>query len=208
MKKTLSNDSPSSDRSPNDGSPSPAFAAKRSALIKRIADALLAAGVAQIPLRELAAQLATSDRMLLYYFKDKQDLVHSSLMEISGRLAATLGSALPAQRSAPDAMLKRILPLFASSSVSSSLTVWADISARGYRSEEPFLSMTRESVNWWLEWLEQRLDMTPGKERRDMAAAMLTVVEGARQLTTLAPDRAKQGVALLARALSQEAARR
>ncbi len=186
---------------------SPAFAAKRASLTKRIADTLLAAGIAQIPLRDLAAQLGTSDRMLLYYFKDKEDLVYSSLMEISGRLAATLGSALPAQRSSPDAMLKRILPLFASSSVSSSLTVWADISARGYRGEEPFLSLTRESVNWWLEWLEQHLDMAPGKERRDMAAAMLTVVEGARQLATLAPERAKQGVALLARSLAREADR-
>jgi len=102
-------------------------------------------------------------------------------------------------------MLERILPLFASSSVSSSLTVWADISARGYRGEEPFLSLTRESVNWWLEWLEQRLDMKPGKERRDMAAAVLTVVEGARQLATLAPERANQGVALLARSLAREA---
>jgi hypothetical protein len=128
-------------------------------------------------------------------------------MEISGRLAATLGSALPAQLSSPDALLKRILPLFASSSVSSSLTVWADISAHGYRGEEPFLSLTRESVRWWLDWLEQRLDMAPGKERRDMAAAILTVVEGARQLTTLAPERAKQGVALLARSLAREADR-
>lgn len=190
---------------PDTASNSPAFAAKRTALTKRIADRLLAAGVAQIPLRDLAAQLGTSDRMLLYYFKDKEDLVLSSLMEISGRLSATLGSTLPARRSSPDAMLKRILPLFASSSVSSSLTVWADISARGYRGEEPFLSLTRESINWWLEWLEQRLDMTPGKERRDMAAAVLTVVEGARQLATLAPERAKQGVALLARSLAREA---
>jgi AcrR family transcriptional regulator len=190
---------------PNDTQNSPAFAAKRSTLIQRIADALLAAGVAQIPLRELAARLGTSDRMLLYYFKDKEELVQSSLMEISGRLAATLASTQSAQRSSPGAMLERIIPLFASTSVSSSLTVWADISARGYRGEEPFLTLTRESVRWWLEWLEQRLDMPPGKERRDMAAAVLTVVEGARQLATLAPDRAKQGVALLARALAREA---
>jgi AcrR family transcriptional regulator len=189
---------------PTDTIHSAAFASKRSALVQRIADELLAAGVAQIPLRDLAARLNTSDRMLLYYFKDKEDLVLSSLAEISSRLAATLGSTLPAGKSSPDAILKRIIPLFSSSNVSTSLTVWADISARGYRREEPFLTLTRESVRWWLEWLEQRLDMNPGKERRDMAAAVLTVVEGARQLATLAPDRAKHGVTLLARSLARE----
>ena len=189
---------------PADTARSAAFSSKRSALVQRIADALLAAGVAQIPLRELAARLQTSDRMLLYYFKDKEDLVLSSLAEISSRLAATLGSTLPAGRSSPDAILKRIIPLFSSSSVSTSLTVWADISARGYRGEEPFLTLTRKSIRWWLEWLEQRLDMNPGRGRRDMAAAVLTVVEGARQLATLTPDRAKQGVALLARSLARE----
>jgi AcrR family transcriptional regulator len=189
---------------PTDSAHSAAFASKRSALVQRIADELLTAGVAQIPLRDLAARLGTSDRMLLYYFRDKQDLVLSSLSEISSRLAKTLASTLPAGKSSPDAILKRIIPLFSASGVATSLTVWADISARGYRGEEPFLTLTRESVRWWLEWLEQRLDMNPGKGRRDMAAAVLTVVEGVRQLATLAPDRAKHGVMLLARSLARE----
>src|ERR1700736_5566348 len=154
-----------------------AFAEKRSELTKRIAQTLLAAGVAEIPLRELAAEIGTSDRMLLYYFADKADLVRSSLDEMSAQLAASLGKRLP-KRNSPTTLLNEVITLFASKELSRPLTVWADLSARGSRGEEPFRAIARSSVHWWVVWLEERLDMEAGSSRRDVAIAILTVIEG------------------------------
>jgi len=175
--------------------------AKREALTGRIADALLEAGVAQIPLRDLADRLGTSDRMLLYYFDDKADLIRSSLQEISRRLAVTLANATES-RSPPDRLLRTVLPLFASPQVDRSMRVWADLSARSARGEEPFVTIGRRSVEAWLSWLETRLAVDDEAERRLTAAAILTIIEGMRQLETSLPTSTEGVATLLARAFS------
>src|ERR1700730_7572418 len=164
-----------------------AFDDRRSTLIRQIADALLAAGVADIPLRELAVEIGTSDRMLLYYFTDKADLVRSSLDAMSAQLAERLGRRL-SKRSSPATLLNEVITLFASKELSRLLTVWADLSARGSRGEEPFRAIARSSVHWWLGWLEERLDMEASSSRRDVAIAILTVIEGARLLQAFGPN--------------------
>jgi AcrR family transcriptional regulator len=177
-----------------------AFDERRSALITQIADALLAAGVADIPLRELAVEIGTSDRMLLYYFTDKADLVRSSLDEMSAQLAQRLGSRLP-KRSSPATLLNEVIALFASKELSRLLTVWADLSARGSRGEEPFRAIARSSVHWWLGWLEEHLDMDPGIGRRDVAIAILTVIEGTRLLEAFVPNLTAAAVPILSSAI-------
>lgn len=177
-----------------------AFDDRRSALIAQIADALLAAGVADIPLRELAVEIGTSDRMLLYYFTDKADLVRSTLDGMSAQLAESLAGRLP-KRSSPATLLNEVIALLASKELSRLLAVWADLSARGSRGEEPFRAIARSSVQWWLGWLEDRLDMEAGSSRRDVAVAILTVIEGARLLETFVPNLTAGAVPILSRAI-------
>ena len=162
-------------------------AKKRDELTERIAHLLLAAGMAQIPLRELAADLETSDRMLLYYFTDKADLVQSSLRVISAQLWDMLDSIIPVGPHLPEEFLSLLLDLLNSEPLQPVMNVWADITARGGRGEEPFRGIAAASVAHWLEWLEQRLAITNLDKRRDAAVAILAVVEGARQLEASAP---------------------
>jgi AcrR family transcriptional regulator len=163
------------------------FLARKSALTAQIAAALLASGVADIPLRDLAAKIGTSDRMLLYYFTDKADLVRSSLRAVSAQFAESLARRLP-QRSAPGTLLETVVALTASQDLAPLLTLWADLSARGSRGEEPFRSMARDSVHWWVAWLEERVDLAPGPDRRHIAIAILTVLEGVRLLEAFVPN--------------------
>ena len=162
-------------------------AEKRDELARRIARLLLTKGMAQIPLRDLAADLGTSDRMLLYYFADKVDLVRASLSVISAHLAETLDSVAPIGLHLPDDLLSLLLASLRLEPILPVMNIWADITARGGRGEEPFREIAAASVTRWLEWLEQRLAVTNPDKRRDAAIAILAVVEGARQLEACAP---------------------
>ncbi|WP_132092914.1 TetR family transcriptional regulator [Caulobacter sp. BK020] len=175
-------------------------AAKRAELIERVAERLLAVGAAQIPLRDLAAELGTSDRMLLYYFRDKSDLVEASLEVIASRLSGMLDAVVPSVRAQPAELLLTLLALLRSDAFTPAMTVWADIIARGNRGEEPFQRIAGYTVLRWLDWLEHRLDLGSVTERRDAAAAILTIVEGARQLEASAPGSTRQVGATLSRA--------
>jgi AcrR family transcriptional regulator len=182
----------------------PAYQTRRAELLDRIVSALLDAGVAQIPLRDLARELGTSDRMLLYYFKDKSDLVQASLRQVSMRLSVVLEQLLPAKRMPPGKMLKQVIPLFSSATILPYMAVWADISARGGRGEEPFRAITGTSVAWWLNWIEARLDLAAGPRRQSVAAALLTVVEGTRLLEATTPGSTRSALELLAHGLSAD----
>jgi AcrR family transcriptional regulator len=163
---------------------------KRLELIGKIADILLIEGVAQIPLRDLAKRLGTSDRMLFYYFEDKADLVHAAIVEVSSRLGAVLAASFPDDRRTPVQVLNTTAQLLASPAFSPFVNVWADISARGGRGEEPFQTIARQSVKSWLEWLDTRLAVPDAASRRSVASALLVVMEGVRLLESAAPGAA------------------
>mgnify|MGYP003390332937 CR=1 FL=1 len=63
---------------------------RRDALIDTLADHVLAEGLSASSLRPLAKAAGTSDRMLLYYFKDKAEVIAAVLERIAARLVAML----------------------------------------------------------------------------------------------------------------------
>jgi AcrR family transcriptional regulator len=164
---------------------------KRERLIIQIADAFLADGVAQIPLRDLAKLLDTSDRMLLYYFDDKADLVHAAISEVSSRLGAILATSFSEGKHAPSEVLRRTAHILASPTLTPYMNVWADLSARGGRGEKPFRSMARQSIDGWLAWCDARLQISDPATRRLAARAVLAVVEGVRLLESASPGSTK-----------------
>jgi AcrR family transcriptional regulator len=175
--------------------------ARRLDLTNRVVELLLAKGVAQLPLRDLAAQLDTSDRMLLYYFDDKEDLVGAALAEISSRLAMMLAASVSHSPYRPSELLRLTAQLLASPAYAPFMNVWADVSARGGRGEEPFRHVARRSVEGWLQWCESRLAVKNPVQRREVAGAILTAVEGVRMLEAAAPQSTRGALALLAKSL-------
>lgn len=64
---------------------------RRAEIIERLTDHVLAHGLSASSLRPLAKAAGTSDRMLLYYFKDKAEIISAVLQLISARLLVMLG---------------------------------------------------------------------------------------------------------------------
>lgn len=174
-------------------------AARRGQLAVRIASVMLEDGVASLPLRDLAARLETSDRMLLYYFGTQAELVRAALAQLSGLLAARLEGALPSQRMPAGALLRRLLTVMALPGIAPILKVWADVAARGARGEQPFADFAGGAVTLWRGWIADRLDV-PVRVRAKTASALLVVIEGSRMLELSAPGAAKDAAPLLAKA--------
>lgn len=178
--------------------PSGRSQARRAELVRQIADALLAEGVAQIPLRDLAARLGTSDRMLLYYFEDKADLVAASIEALAQRLDTVLGAGARLSRRPPAEVLRAMGGLLSEPGLRPFMSVWADILARGGRGEAPFQAIARTMVARSLASLETQLDMDEPGARRRTAAAILAAIEGAWLLGVAAPGSMDEVVDLFA----------
>lgn len=152
---------------------------RRAAAIEAMADHVLAAGLPGASLRPLAAAAGTSDRMLLYYFTDKDELIGHVLARLAERLAAMLDSALPTGTRLPEPALRAALwKGIRAPEVQPYIRVLLDLAAAAARGQEPQRRIGGEIADFFLRWAIERLD-APAAELESRAAALFAMIEGA-----------------------------
>jgi AcrR family transcriptional regulator len=152
-------------------------AGQREAFLAGTVAHLLRRGVATLSLRPLAAELGTSDRMLLYYFGTREQLLVAALDEVGRQLQEALVAALPGPPVAPEQVVRQVWPVLTAPAVDAHLRLYLEISGLAVRGREPFGTAGREVARAWLGWIGERLDVA--RERREAAAAgVLGVLDG------------------------------
>lgn len=151
---------------------------RRAALTDRIAAIALAEGLDALALRGLADQLATSSRMLLYYFQTKEALVTAALIRISERMAELLSPIEKAPPSPPGVLMEAVLTAFAASEFAPFLRIWTEVVARGGRGEAPYKAISQLIVERWVVWTEARLLPEANGDAHAVAISLLALIDG------------------------------
>lgn len=121
---------------------------RRDELAQAATDYVLEHGLVGLSLRPLAADLGTSDRMLLYHFDGKDDLVASVLRVSNDRSVAEV-AALPA---APD-VRRAVLGLWQavlSPRLARCQRMYVEAAALGLFGREPYATVVREANAVWV----------------------------------------------------------
>ena len=151
---------------------------KRAAAIEAMADHVLAKGMAGASLRPLAAAAGTSNRMLLYYFADKDELLTAVLGRIAERLLARLDRALPPGRRLGFApLLAAIWPAVGSSDLQPFMRVWLELVGGAAHGRMPDAVIAPAILAGFAAWVELHLD-APATERAATAALLLATIDG------------------------------
>ncbi len=152
---------------------------RRDAALDRIADHMLSHGLAPSSLRALAAAAGTSDRMLLYYFADKDEIVVSAMRTVSARLSALLAGAV-GQASAlpPDALLRQLAPLLRGPELRPYMRLWLELSALAARDLQPFKAVAGQIADAFVLMISQRLDLPDEAARKTEACALIALLDG------------------------------
>jgi AcrR family transcriptional regulator len=167
---------------------------RRAALIERLADHVLAHGLEAASLRPLAAAAGTSNRMLLYYFTDKADLIAAVLMCIAARLAAQLEqSGIGARRRSASVLRADIFRIVQQQSFQPTMRIWLELAGRAAREEEPFRTIGRAIALGFQAWIAARVTGASDAARAAAARQILIAVEGMMLLNAfgLGPDPAR-----------------
>ena len=133
----------------------PRATSRREHLAQASADYVLAHGLVGLSLRPLAAELGTSDRMLLYHFADKDDLVATVLRVGNDRSVARV-RALPAASGVRRAVLDLWVEV-TSSPVAACQRMYVEAAALGLFGQEPYASVVREANRVWVAALADHL---------------------------------------------------
>jgi len=150
---------------------------RREAVLERMADHLLREGLAGASLRPLAAAAGTSDRMLLYYFKDKDELLTATLGRVMARLAGLLG-ATGDEPKPFTALLLDVRAVFSSPDLQPYMRLWIELAARAARDEAPHRAIARQIADGFLAWTAGRLLVDREEDRMSVAALLLATVDG------------------------------
>lgn len=151
---------------------------QREKVIQMLADHLLTAGLAQTSLRQLAAACGTSDRMLLYYFADKAEIMTLVLGRVAEQFSSALDQALPPERLPPHVLLQQASALVRTPAMRPTMRLWLDMVAAAARQEQPFPAIATAILHQLMAWIEARLEGPPGPARRQRAAFLLALIDG------------------------------
>lgn len=152
---------------------------QRERVISRLADHLLATGLGQASLRQLAAAAGVSDRMLLYYFADKNEILAQTMSRIAAQLSISLVHALPDdQLLSVSALTSAAAAITSGDDVRPFMRLWIEIVAAAARNEQPFVEIARNITGGFLQWIESRLDPTTVADRAGAAAMILAFIDG------------------------------
>ena len=153
---------------------------RRQVILEHMADHILRVGLRGATLRQLAAAAGTSNRMLLYYFADKDDLIRATLDHLAQRLLKTLDSSRASAEPAPfHLLLPSLLEAMRSSALKPYMQLWLEIAAIASREEEPYLTTATQICNGFLAWVAACLQVEQETaERASLAALLLGTVDG------------------------------
>jgi len=160
---------------------------RHDALIDRLADHVLAHGLSASSLRPLAKAAGTSDRMLLYYFADKDAVIAAALERVAARMVMMLDMAAPPAPLAPVALRDHLAPIMQDALVWPYMRVWLDMAARAAQGDTAIRVVGAGIGRSFLAWLARHLDV-PASEQPAAAARLLIEVEGTVLLASLGLD--------------------
>lgn len=153
--------------------------AQREAVIERLAGHMLEHGLAAISLRQLADAAGVSDRMLLYYFADKAEVLSVTLTRIAKMMADALVEALPEGESfSPADLLHRVAALTTQDEMRRFMRFWVEVVAAAARGEPAFAGIAAQIMQGWQTWVEDRLIVPPDTDRRAVALAIIATIDG------------------------------
>ncbi|MTH53735.1 TetR family transcriptional regulator [Bacillus mangrovi] len=175
---------------------------KKQMITKELANYILENGLQSASLRNLARAANTSDRMLLHYFKDKDELLSEVLTFLSDELISIIES------SRTERMPFNELVPFLSKTVKDPLIrpylqLWLGFIGIASKKEEPYYSIARKICDGLYAFFKRAIYAEQEEDIEQLAAFALAAVEGMVLLDALGKDaeieKALQGVRLLSK---------
>ena len=148
---------------------------RRSEALDRIAQHLLQAGLPGSGLRSLAAAAGVSDRMLLYYFTNKDEVLTLALGMLATQMAEALDRSVPLAPQRGSTELRReIRNAVGGQELRPFMRLWLEIASRAARDEPPYGQLAKVIAHSFQSWISARLRTEYDGE----AALLLATVEG------------------------------
>ncbi len=147
-------------------------------------------GLSQLTYGRVAKRLGISDRVVVYYFPTKDDLIGAVILSMGGQLQTTLGAAFAEPADDHLSIVRAAWPLLARPDTDAVFALFFEANGLATAGREPYRTLVPQLVVGWIDWLTHVLGGDADR-RRDEAAAAVAIVDGLLLVRQLAgPDAA------------------
>lgn len=150
---------------------------RRATIVAALADHILAHGLAAASLRPLAKAAGVSDRMLLYYFQDKAEIVSAALENIAARQMALMGAIAGPPLPLP-ALRRRLAEQLLADDAWPTMRVWLEVAALAAQGDAVYAAIGERIGRGFLAWGASQLVSETPDQCAIEAAQLLTSFEG------------------------------
>jgi len=150
---------------------------KRTVLLDKLVDYVLTKGLGAASLRPMAKAAGTSDRMLLYYFKDKDALIAEVLQHGAARLMEVFSAPGELEKLPREALAQKLYGLMTSPDVWPYARLWLEIAAGAAGGDDTLREIGGAIGRGFMEWGSAQLDCAEAGRTAE-AARLLVTVEG------------------------------
>lgn len=152
--------------------PHPKTEKRRQEIIGVAAAHLVEHGLQRSGLRAIAKSAGMSDRMIMYYFETKDDLVAEALTVISDHLANGMEQSLPNKKVTAQQLLDALLDQEQSDEVLAILRLFFEIIGLAVRGTEPYKTTAAEILKRSEERIQARLRADQQHRAHDVLARL------------------------------------
>lgn len=154
-------------------------------------------GLSRLTFGRVAKRLGVSDRVIVYYFPSKQELIEAVLGALAEQLQAALGQAFTDPAADCVTLSRTAWPILATREFDSMFGLYFEACGLATAGIEPFRGLAGGLVNAWVDWLSGFLYADPSGQRAE-AEATLALLDGLLLLRQLAgPAAANRAAARL-----------
>ncbi|MDH4170731.1 MAG: TetR/AcrR family transcriptional regulator [Acidimicrobiia bacterium] len=152
-------------------------------------------GPSQLTFGGLAKRLGISDRVVVYYFPTKDELISEVVLAMGVELQQTLAQAFVDPAADHLELIKAAWPVVASPDADPVFALFFEANGLAASGRDPYCTLVPTLVELWIAWLAEFIDGSP-QEQRIEAETAIALIDGLlllRQLAGAEPaDRAAQ----------------
>lgn len=149
-------------------------------------------GLSLLTFGRLAKRLGISDRVIVYYFPTKDDLISEVIIAMGVELQQTLGEAFTEPAADHIGLLQKAWPVLAVDAADPVFALFFEANGLAAAGRDPYRSLVPGLIEMWISWAAEFIDGTP-KRRRVESETAIAVLDGLLLLRQLAgPDAANR----------------